>query len=253
MSTPAIVPSDSRSTKIEKDKKDEETRLARARAVAVQHALSIEEKKNLQTKVLDMILTAYDLPTSDPADPANPSLDDLRTFRQCLAIFCPSDLDELVSERNIDDRCGYALCRKPNLKQAPKKVWNAKGQLVEKKTDTQWCSKECKNRNNFVRKQLSDEPAWLRQVQNQQVMLLMDNPHTQTDVTDITQTEELEHDNKQDELANVRGDATSAGTENITIFEKEHTAAPKAPIMAGNDILEGLPVRSIGADRKQNT
>lgn len=254
MSSSVIVPSKSEATskgpRTEKDRKDEQERLARARAIAVQHALSIEEKKDLQNKVLDMILTAYDLPSSDPADPANPSVKDLRTFHQCLALFRPSDLDELVSERNIDDRCGYALCKKPNLKQAPKKVWNSKGQLVEKKTNGQWCSKACKDRNNYVRRQLSEEPAWLRQSQDQQVVLLLDRPEAQKHLPTLD-TENLADHQRQVDLATERGDATLEGAENITIVEKESTRAPRPPTMANTDILEGLPIRSIGTAQQK--
>lgn len=255
MSSLAVVPSASkrRDSKTDKDKKDEAERLARAKANAIQQALSIEEKKNLQNRVLDMILTAFDLPTHEPADPANPNPDDVKTFRQCLAIFRPSDLDELVSERNIDDRCGYALCRNPNNKQPPKKVWDAKGRLVEKKTDSQWCSRECRDRNNFVKRQLSDEPAWLRQVQNQHILLLMDRAQPQPDVPDVTVTQENENRQKQNELAEERGDVTTEGADGITIVEKEHTKAPKPPRMVDSDVLEGLPIRSIGAVRKENT
>lgn len=255
MSSSVIVPSNNqvKGHKTDKEKKDESERLARARAIAVQQALSIEDKKNLQNKVLDMILTAYDLPTSPLADPANPSSEDLRTFHQCLALFRPSDLDELVSERNIDDRCGYALCKKPNAKQEPKKVWNAKGRLVEKKSGGQWCSKDCKDRNNFVRRQLSEEPAWLRQPQDQQILLSMDHPEVQRDILDNTVAEKLQHDQRQMELADERGDVTLESAKDITIFEKESTKAPKPPIIAGVDILEGLPIRNIGSARKQNT
>lgn len=254
MSSSAVVPSKSKmkDSKAEKDRKDEAERLARAKANAIQQALSMEEKKNLQNRVLDMILTAFDLPSHEPADPADPSPDDVKTFRQCLAIFRPSDLDELVSERNIDDRCGYALCKRPNNKQLPKKVWDAKGRLVEKKTDSQWCSRECRDRNNFVKRQLSDEPAWLRQVQNQHILLLMDRPQPQSNVPDITVTQESENRQKQTDLALERGDATTEGTEGITIVEKEYTKAPKPPRMVDSDVLEGLPIRSIGAVRKEN-
>lgn len=238
---------------IDKQKKVEEERLARARAIAVQHALSIEEKKNLQNKVLDMILTAYDLPSVDPADPANPNIEDVKTFLQCLAVFRPSDLVELVLERNIDDRCGYALCRRPILKQKPKQVWDARGRLVEKKMDGQWCSEGCRERNSFVKRQLSEEPVWLRQDQSQRILLLMDSPLPPEDVPSITITQAKTHSHKQEELARERGETLPTCAEDITIIEKQETKAPKAPRIVNNDILEGLPVRNIGAIRKRES
>lgn len=253
MSSSVVTPSSSKvaGNKTGDKKLDEQERLSRAQAVALQQALSIEEKKNLQNKVLDMILTAYDLPTSPTADPARPSPEDLKTFHECLALFRPSDLDELVTERNIDDRCGYALCKKPNMKQEVKKVWGAKGQLVDKNTDGQWCSKECKNRNSYVRKQLSEEPAWLRQSSAQPVVLLLDRSNILTSVPDA-HTERGEDDQRQSELACERGDSILAGTDNITIIEKESTRPPRPPEMVGADILEGLPIRNIGTAQRQD-
>lgn len=103
-----------------------------------------------------------------------------------------------------------------------------------------------------MRRQLSGEPAWLRQVQNQHILLLMDRPQPQSDLPDITVTQESENRQKQTELAEERGDATAEGAEGIMIVEKEHAKAAKPPRMVDSDVLEGLPIRSIGAVRKGN-
>jgi RNA polymerase II-associated protein 2 len=154
------------------------TQDSQARATALRHALKIEEQKNLQDEVLDLILEAYDLPTQPGATPPDASDSDVRHFKSCLRLFRPSDFDDLVRERNIDDRCGYALCSNPNKKldRGGNKVWNRKSgpdfRLVDRAELERWCSDECGERAAFVRAQLSSEPAWQRNSQNDRIKLL---------------------------------------------------------------------------------
>lgn len=148
------------------------------RSSALRHARTIEERKNLQARIADMIVEAYDLPTSPDADPANPASSDLALFKECLKLFQPKDLDDLIYERNVDDRCGYALCPKPNQKLVHngEKVWNKQGgkdfQLLDKADLERWCSDACGERTVFVKAQLSTEPAWLRTVETENIKLL---------------------------------------------------------------------------------
>ena len=236
-------------------KEDDEAREARIRAVATQHALSIQEKKNLQGKVLDMILTAYDLPSPATTDPAHPDSTDATTFRECLRIWRPSDLDELIQERNLDDRCGYALCRKANQKQTRTKVWAKKeGTFVDKRVDERWCSDECKQRNDFVRRQLSSEPAWLRQDQINRITLLTDAA-PENELGDLlVQREHERKTNYQEALALERGQTAAKPLQDIPIHEKTNTAEPKPPTFTPQitvgDVLEGMPIRQTGDNRK---
>ncbi|KAJ9658358.1 hypothetical protein H2198_003788 [Neophaeococcomyces mojaviensis] len=233
--------------KLDRSKAGEEQQ-ARLRDVALRHALSIEDKKKLQGKVLDMILVAFDLP-SDTTDPAHPSATDTATFKECLALFRPSDLDELVDERNIDERCGYALCAKPKLKQDPSKskVWNPKtGKLVEKADLKKWCSVECKERNKFVRKQLSEEAVWLRQNQTEEIRLMTDAPEG------LGHTLAANADGPSDKLeilSHERGEAKTRDTIYVEIHEKEPQKVPEPPKMAHNEMLEGLPIRTAKSSR----
>lgn len=230
---------------------------ARIRAIAMQHALSIEEKKKLQNKVLDMIIVAYDLPSHETTDPAHPSSADAATFRECLAIFRPSDLDELVDERNIDDRCGYAMCKNPNQKRRAAKVWdNAQGKMVDKATDGKWCSSACKARNAFVRSQLSLEPAWLRAHASDHIQLPSDVTATHHEVAAPmagAQGKEQTQHHAREILALERGEPNANLVEDIPIREKEVTKPPTAPTyvpeITVSDVLEGLPVQSIGRGR----
>lgn len=162
---------------------------SQARATAIRHALQLEEQKNVQEKVLDLILEAYDLPKQPVSTPAKASAFDVQHFKSCLRLFRPSDFDDLVRERNIDDRCGYALCSNPNNKIAGggNKVWNRKSgpdfRMIDRSELERWCSDECGERAAFVRAQLSSEPAWLRDNQNDNVKLLDDMKKTASLIT----------------------------------------------------------------------
>jgi RNA polymerase II-associated protein 2 len=151
---------------------------SRGRQTAIHHALMLEEKKKLKSRILDLILEAYDLPTDSASSPALATSSDIQVFKTGLRLFQPSDFDDLIRERNIDDRCGYALCPKPNKKipGGGNKVWNRKGgqdfRIVDRAELENWCSKECSERGAFVRAQLSDEAAWLREDQNENIKLL---------------------------------------------------------------------------------
>ncbi len=150
----------------------------RHQSTALRHALRLQEEKALQARILDLILEAYDLPSQPASSPSHASTIDIQHFKSCLGLFQPSDFDDLVRERNIDDRCGYALCSKPNKKLDPgaRKVWNRKGgsefRIVDRAEMEKWCSDDCGERAAFVQAQLSPEPAWLRDAQVQNVQLL---------------------------------------------------------------------------------
>ena len=155
---------------------------SRHRATAVRHAMALEEKKRLTSRILDLVLEAYDLPCQPTSSPAQASAADIQLFKSCLVLFQQSDFDDLVRERNIDDRCGYALCGRPNQKVAPGggKVWNHRGgrefKIVDKAEMEMWCSTDCSQRAAFARAQLSTEPAWLRDSQPDTVRLLDEMP-----------------------------------------------------------------------------
>lgn len=136
--------------------------------VALHHANILEQRKQVEKQVLDSIMTLMDYPTSPQADPKSPSASDAHHFREAMIPFQPSDYDSLIEERNIADRCGYALCPRPKRK-APstaKKqfVDTEKGvEIVDKKALEVWCSDDCARRALYVKVQLNEEPAWLRQ------------------------------------------------------------------------------------------
>jgi RNA polymerase II-associated protein 2 len=156
-------------------KADEEERI---RAAVLRQARDIDDRKKLQARIADLVLEAFDLPSRADADPAKPQPSNATLFKQCLGLFQASDLDDLITERNVDDRCGYALCPRPNKKvdRGGKKVWNGKAgkdfELVDRAEMEKWCSSRCQERTAFVRVQLGTEPAWLRETRAVDIKLL---------------------------------------------------------------------------------
>lgn len=136
--------------------------------VALHHANILEQRKLVEKQVLDAIMDLMEFPTAADADPARPSASDARRFREAVIPFQPADYDSLIEERNIADRCGYALCPHPKRKarSTAKKqfVDTAKGvEIVDRKVLEVWCSDDCARRALYVKVQLNEEPAWLRQ------------------------------------------------------------------------------------------
>ena len=150
----------------------------RIRSTVLRQAKDIEDRKKLQCRIADLVVDAFDLPSSSDADPADPEPSDASLFRHCLSLFQASDLDDLIYERNVDNRCGYGLCPRPNQKLAHGgvKVWNQRSgkdfKLVDKMELERWCSRSCQERTAFVRAQLGTEPAWLRMIRAVNIKLL---------------------------------------------------------------------------------
>ncbi|KAL2429919.1 hypothetical protein ABEF95_013100 [Exophiala dermatitidis] len=224
---------------------------SRIRATALRHALDIQEKKKLQTRITDLVIEAFDLPSSPDADPARPRPSDVALFKECLGLFQASDLDDLIYERNVDNRCGYALCPKPNQKLAhdAKKVWNGKGgkdfALVDKAELERWCSKACRDRTTFVRAQLGTEPAWLRDVKQVDIKLLEEfSPDSLSESfqalsvskgTDESLAEKLQALAIEREELNI-----SENQEPVDIVEKSSDRIPDAPrLKTQRDAVEG--------------
>jgi hypothetical protein len=132
------------------------------------HAQIIEQQKQTETEIIDSILELIDFPTSPTADPQRPSVADALRFQECMIPFQPNDYDDLIEERNINDKCGYVLCPRPK-KKAPSRalkqfIETSNGvEIVDRKRLEVWCSEDCARRALYVKVQLNEEPAWLRQ------------------------------------------------------------------------------------------
>lgn len=136
--------------------------------IALHHANIIEQQKRIEHEILLAILELMDYPTSPEADPQRPAPANARRFCEAIQPFRPSDYDDLIEERNIADKCGYVLCPRPK-KKAPstarkQMIMTAHGpEIVDRKKLEVWCSEDCARRALYVKVQLKEEPAWLRQ------------------------------------------------------------------------------------------
>ncbi|KAI1919115.1 hypothetical protein LOZ58_002111 [Ophidiomyces ophidiicola] len=157
-------------------------------AIALHHARNIQARKDTEAIILSHIEHLMALPSTADADPAAPSETDASIFTSSLIPFQPSDYDNLILERNIDGRCGYALCPKNHRKEDPKTefriLWGPKGsglygrgrtmKIVPTNQLEKWCSEYCAERALFVRVQLNEEPAWERINKKNVNILLME-------------------------------------------------------------------------------
>lgn len=138
------------------------------RKIAIQHALILQDRKDTEAQILDNITELLDLP-HQPNPPSSPDPSDVSIFASLIRIFQPSDYDDLIVERNLDEnKCGYALC--PNKRRKYKgagtyKMIN-KGKkdfdIVETKELEKWCSQECTKRALWIKVQLNETAAWER-------------------------------------------------------------------------------------------
>lgn len=145
-------------------------------AIALQHANQIQAQKDAQALILDRILELIDFPSSESADPAQPSTADAAALKAALVPFQPADFDNLILERNIEGRCGYALCPREHRKEDPNTkfriLWGPKGsgdngrgremKVVPREKLEMWCSDQCAERALYLRVQLAEEPVWER-------------------------------------------------------------------------------------------
>jgi len=217
----------------------------RIRSTVLRQARDIESKKKLQSKITDLVVEAFDLPSSPNADPAKPQPSDATLFRQCLSLFQASDLDDLIYERNVDNKCGYSLCPRPNqrLAHGGEKVWNQKGgkdfKLVDKIDMEKWCSKECQERTAFVRAQLGTEPAWLRVIRAVDIKFLdevdSDGLADSFKTLSIARAADDDMADKMQALALERGELdVKAGDEYVDLVERSSDRIPQPPSLKGN-------------------
>lgn len=145
-------------------------------AVALHHANQIQAHKDAEALILNRILDLISLPSVAEADPASPSPSDAMHLKTSLIPFQPVDYDNLILERNLEGKCGYALCPREHRKEDPKVkfriLWGPKGsgangrgremKVVPREKLEMWCSDECAERAMYVRVQLMETPVWER-------------------------------------------------------------------------------------------
>jgi len=220
----------------------------RDREVALYHANLIQQRKDIELNILLSTETLIDYPLAGPPyDASNPSLADAREFKRLLRPFQPNDYDELIHERNINEKCGYTLCPKPRVKDGSGGKYRIIGtngkakdfKVVEKEELEKWCSEACAKRALYVRVQLSESPAWEREAAGSTVNIdLLDEPKSVESVI-AEGIEKLSlvggKESKQQDAADLaleRGDtgmAAKNGLVDVKIQEKQVQRPAQAP------------------------
>lgn len=258
---------------------------ARHLGVALQHAHQIQAQKDAEEMILDRTIELLALPASLSANPANPSAPDVLAFKSALAVFRPSDYDNLVMERNYEDLCGYGLCSAKNRKQGNLKgntfhfKYGAKGSgpggrgrsmdIVPRENLEKWCSDECAERALFIRVQLAEEPVWERRADDTRgsnIVLLEEarakrskskgkgkapasssNQASETaDVVAGIEKLDIKDPGRSRELAVERGDSTAAFRDGrVGVFIKENENAEGSSASAPQQRPEDLDGGSI--------
>lgn len=141
-----------------------------AEQIARQHALIIQDRKELETQIFDNIneLTEYPLDRGEGFSAALPAPRDVAGFKALIRLFQPSDYDDLIEERNCCGLCGYALCARPRVTFKGGGVWKLVNtgtkdfNIVERRELEKWCSQKCARRALYIKVQLNETAAWER-------------------------------------------------------------------------------------------
>lgn len=139
------------------------------RQIAVHHANLLQQRKDVEAANLAAIEELMQFPTDPDADPVHPESSDLQRFQRLVQPFQPSDYNELFTERNCLNKCGYVFC--PRAKRQHQDMGRihielgSKGQgprFLLTREVTAWCSDQCARRALFIKVQLNERPAWER-------------------------------------------------------------------------------------------
>ena len=169
-----------------------QSRDQRNRETALYHADLLQHRKDIEYSILCSLEALIDLPFSKNADPQQPSNEDVVLVNNTLKPFQPSDYDALVKERNINRRCGYVFCPRPNRVEETSAKFRilrdrSKGSdgvsFVHKEFLERWCSNDCGKRALYIRVQLNEEPAWTRDATSNADLVILQNRQSGDDGT----------------------------------------------------------------------
>lgn len=237
------------------------TKAERDHEVALYHANLIQQRKDIELEILFSMETLIDYPLAkSPYNASNPSPADAQTFKQHILPFRPSDYDDLITERNINEKCGYTLCANPRLKESGGgryrlvyKTGRAKDfKVVEKGELEKWCSDTCAKRALYIKVQLNENPAWERGGIDTGIRIdLLDEPKSIEDTAmegiqnlSINEQNSNSVQKGKENLALERGDtggfSSMNGLVDVKIQEKDIVEPAKPPSMDDREITGRL-------------
>ncbi|KAG6013074.1 hypothetical protein E4U43_007497 [Claviceps pusilla] len=220
-----------------------------AREIAIAHAKLLQHRKDLEGEILDslILLSEYPLHRGPAHSASHPAPSDVSGFKTHVRLFQPSDYDDLVEERNVNELCGYTLCAKPRRKVGGGGEWKltGRGNIVKRKDLEQWCSAACAKRALFVKVQLNETAAWERAgIPDIQIDLLEEDRSVESEadrlaraVHDLKLDEQRQAAQDAETLALERGDrpvGSKSNNNNIAskvkvVLREKDTKAPKPP------------------------
>ncbi|KAI9704883.1 MAG: hypothetical protein M1836_006663 [Candelina mexicana] len=223
---------------------------------ALLQATLLQQRQEFELQILDATETLIDFPSLQSADPAHPDSAEATLFKTLLTLFQPADYDSLIHERNINGKCGYALCprtRQMENTRAKFRILRGKGnpedfQVIPRAHLEQWCSEECAKRALYLKVQLDEQPAWMRVSPHDVKLVLLNelkivsrtdtprgvlpsNLKENTNIPDEEENREQRAMNAQHHLALERGDRRdSPGLVEVTLRENPKPLARQAGI-----------------------
>ncbi|KAH7324609.1 Rtr1/RPAP2 family-domain-containing protein [Stachybotrys elegans] len=241
------------------------------RQVAIQHAQILQHRKDLEAQILDslILLSEYPMQRSPSFSAADPAASDVADFKHHVRLFQPSDYDDLIIERNVNELCGYTLCPNARRQTGPGGEWKImpNGNIVRRKDVEMWCSNMCAKRALYVKVQLNETAAWERAgIPDIEIDLFEETRPSESEADcAVRQLEKLRLEDERQAaldsaaLALERGDSVtglSRNMANITLKEKD-VAPPQGGNVAftedqdGHLLVEGYKSRQ-GAAPKQS-
>lgn len=232
------------------------TRDDRNREIALYHANLIQAQKDVEAEIFASLEVLIDFPTDPQSTSVHPAEKDIAEFKKRIHPFTPSDYDELIEERRIDNKCGYVFCSNAPKKTAGggkfKIVGKQKGgefKVLDRAKSECWCSTDCAKRALYIKVQLIEEPAWSRRggTGGPQLEIITGNPESEDFSRGKTGKEQPVHGSIEDALRDLeleRGDkskpARALGMIANTLVEKDTVKAPSAPQREEDDEAGGL-------------
>jgi hypothetical protein len=218
----------------------------RNKEIALYHANLIQAQKDVEAAIVDAIETLIDYPVSPDSTSSAPTASDVIEFTKLIYLFTPSDYDELIEERRIDNKCGYVFCVNAPKKTPGGKLKIVGMQVMDRGKAESWCSKECARRTLFVKVQLMEEPAWSRRAATApQLEILTGKMEAEQAVKEKLREDQEDMEGAMRALALERGDedkpARAVGMIADTLVERDVVKAPTAPLQNGDnrDAIEG--------------
>ncbi|KAF4464620.1 hypothetical protein FALBO_8528 [Fusarium albosuccineum] len=218
--------------------------------IALHHARIIQQRKDLEAEILDslVLLSEYPLVRDPQHDAANPAPSDIADFKTHVRLFQPSDYDDLIIERNVNELCGYTLCARPRRKVGPGGEWKiaTNGDIVKRKDLEMWCSKQCARRALWVKVQLNETAAWERAgIPDIDIELLDEDKSKETEVDraarklgDLKLEEQRQAARDTAALALERGQRNPIQPEKVAVTLKEKDVKAPSPATGAPEVYD---------------